>query len=191
MENMYSEEQYYKALEVYEETKSISKTMRLLGYPARRQTLYNWINRKRLLPENRSTFRGYNTAEHPRHPPLELKLDVIHRCFENGEDVQSVSDEIGYSTASIYAWRRKYILKGSVALMNSSKERKRGKLSEGEPASSSEIEDLKARLLILFRTSPYSIRCGMILSEVIRNENNEKRKTIKTRIKIIQGFIWC
>ncbi|MCR5694578.1 MAG: IS3 family transposase [Clostridia bacterium] len=143
---MYSEEQYYKALEVYEETKSIIKTMRLLGYPARRQTLYNWINRKRLLPENRTTFRGYNTAEHPRHPPLELKLDVIRRCFENGEDVQSVSNEVGYSTASIYAWRRKYILKGSVALMNSSKERKRGKLSEGEPASSPEIEDLKAQL---------------------------------------------
>lgn len=144
---MYSEEQYYKALEVYEETKSITKTMRLLGYPARRQTLYNWINRKRLLPENRSTFRGYNTHEHPRHPPLELKLEVIHRCFEQGENVQSVSKEIGYSTASIYAWRKKYILKGTVALMNSPKEHDRGKLPEGTPGSSVEIEDLKAQLI--------------------------------------------
>lgn len=143
---MYSEEQYYRALEVYEETQSITKTIRLLGYPARRQTLYNWINRKRLLPENRSTFRGYNTPEHPRHPPLEMKLNAIRRCFERGEDVQSVSKEIGYSTASIYAWRRKYILKGTAALMNSPKEHDRGNLPEGKPASSAEIDDLKAKL---------------------------------------------
>ncbi len=70
---MYSEEQYYKALEVYKETGSITKTITILGYPKRRQTLYNWINRKRILPEGKSTFRGYNTKDHPRHPPLELK----------------------------------------------------------------------------------------------------------------------
>lgn len=55
---MYSEEQYYKAFEVYEETKSVTKPIMILGYPARRQTLYNWINRKRILPEGKSTFRG-------------------------------------------------------------------------------------------------------------------------------------
>lgn len=47
---MYSDEQYRKALEVYEETKSVTKTITVLGYPARRQTMYNWINRKRILP---------------------------------------------------------------------------------------------------------------------------------------------
>lgn len=143
---MYSEEQYHKALEVYEETKSISKTMQRLGYPARRQTLYNWINRKRLLPENRSTFRGSNTAGHPRHPPVELKLEAIRRCFELGEDVQSVSDEIGYTKGSIYTWRRKYILKGTAGLMNDPKEHKRGKLSEGNPLSTAEIEELKNQI---------------------------------------------
>ena len=78
---MYSEEQYRKALEVYEETKSVTKTITILGYPARRQTLYNWIHRKRILPEEKSTFRGYNTKEHPRHPPLEQKLQILHRCW--------------------------------------------------------------------------------------------------------------
>ena len=48
-----------------------------------------------MLPEEKCTFRGYNTAEHPRHPPLELKLEVLHRCFELGEDVQLVSNEVG------------------------------------------------------------------------------------------------
>ena len=144
---MYSEEQYRKALEVYEETQSVGKTIQLLGYPARRQTLYNWINRKRMLPENRSTFRGYNTEEHPRHPPLQVKLDAVRRCFEEGEDVQSVSNEIGYSTASIYTWRKKYILKGTAALMNTKKEHKRGNLPEGQTASSSEIDELKSQLM--------------------------------------------
>lgn len=118
---MYTEEQYHRALEVYEETKSVTKTIQRLGYPSRRQTLYNWINRKRLLPEEKSTFRGLNTADHPRHPSLNLKLEALHRCFELGEDVQSVSQEIGYSTASIYTWRKKFIQKGRVALMNSPK----------------------------------------------------------------------
>ena len=143
---MYSEEQYHKALEVYEETKSVTRTMTILGYPERRQTLYNWINRKRMLPDDRATFRGYNTPEHPRHPPLELKLEAIHRCFELGEDVQSVSDEIGYSKASIYTWRKKYIQKGAVALMNPSNERARGNLTEGHSASSKELDDLKTQI---------------------------------------------
>lgn len=143
---MYSEEQYYKALKVYEETRSVTKTITILGYPARRQTLYNWINRKRILPEGKSTFRGYNTEDHPRHPPLEQKLQILHRCFEMGEDVQSVSNEVGYSTASIYAWRRKYLQKGAAALMNSSNERRRGKLTAGEPAPSRELDELKAKV---------------------------------------------
>ena len=143
---MYSEEQYYKALKVYEETRSVTKTITILGYPARRQTLYNWINRKRILPEGKSTFRGYNTEDHPRHPPLEQKLQILHRCFEMGENVQSVSNEVGYSTASIYAWRRKYLQKGAAALMNSSNERRRGKLTAGEPAPSRELDELKAKV---------------------------------------------
>ena len=143
---MYSEEQYYKALEVYEETRSVTKTITILGYPARRQTLYNWINRKRILPEGKSTFRGDNTEDHPRHPPLEQKLQILHRCFEMGEDVQSVSNEVGYSTASIYAWRRKYLQKGAAVLMNSFNERRRGKLTAGEPAPSRELDELKAKV---------------------------------------------
>lgn len=64
----YSDEQHRKALELYEETKP--KTITIVGYPARRQALYNWINRKRILPEKGSTFRDYNTESHPRQPSL-------------------------------------------------------------------------------------------------------------------------
>ena len=127
---MYSEEQYRKALEVYEKTKSVTKNITILGYPARRQTLYNWIHRKQILPGERSSFRGYNTKDHPRHHSLEQKLQILHRCFELGEVVQSVSNEVEYSTASLYAWLRKYIQKGAAALMNSPNKRSRGKLNK-------------------------------------------------------------
>ena len=143
---MYTEEQYYKALALYDECGSVTKTIIQLGYPARRQTLYNWITRREHLPKERSSFHGVNTPEHPRHPPLELKLNTLHRCFELGENVQSVSDEIGYSTASIYQWRRKYIEKGRAALMRPSKERERGPLEEGTPAANEEISRLKEQV---------------------------------------------
>lgn len=143
---MYSEEQYFKALALYDECGSVTKTITELGYPSRRQTLYNWITRRKHRPPGRSTFHGVNTPEHPRHPPLELKINALHRCFELGEDVQSVSDEIGYSTASIYQWRRKYIQEGRAALMKPSNERERGILQEGTPATNEEIKQLKAQV---------------------------------------------
>lgn len=110
------------------------KLITQLGYPASRQTLHNWITRRKRLPGGRSAFQEVNTPEHSRHPPLGLKSDAL-RCFELCEDVQSVSDEIGYSTAGLYPWRRKYIQEGRVGLMPPSKDRKHGPLSEGTPAT--------------------------------------------------------
>ena len=143
---MYTGEQYQKALEVYDQTGSVTETIRILGYPARRQTLYNWISRREHLPKGKTTFRGFNTPEHPRHPPLEMKLEMLHRCFEVGEDVQSIAKEYGYSTASIYTWRKKYISKGRVALMRQPKERPRGELVEGTLSQDDEIQWLKSQL---------------------------------------------
>jgi transposase-like protein len=91
----------------------------------------------------KSTFRGKNTPEHPRHPPAELKMEVIHRCFECGEDVKSVSEEIGYSRASIHTWHRKYLQKGMVALMNPTDD-PRGTLTPGTASATEDIAALKA-----------------------------------------------
>ncbi len=143
---MYSEEQYHRALEVYEETGSVTKTIIILGYPARRQTLYNWITRRDRIPQGYSTFRGLNTAEHPRHAPLEIKLEALRRCFEQGEDVQAVSNELGYSTASIYVWRKKYLEKGQIALMPPVKDRPRGSLPEGEAADIRKIAEMQSKI---------------------------------------------
>ena len=111
---MFTYEKKVRALQLYEQTHSVTETIRILGYPER-ATLYRWISEKGQPEKVRSTKRGENTPDHPRHPSVEVKLQVLHRCFEHGEDVKSVSEEIGYSRASIYNWRRKYLQRGLVA----------------------------------------------------------------------------
>lgn len=59
-----------------------------------------------------------NIAEHPRNPPVEIKIDAISRCFELGESIKSVLEDIDYTRASIYSWRKKYLHGGITALMN-------------------------------------------------------------------------
>jgi hypothetical protein len=70
-------------------------------------------------------------------------MEVIHRCFECGEDVKSVSEEIGYSRASIHTWHRKYLQKGMVALMNPTDD-PRGTLTPGTASATEDIAALKA-----------------------------------------------
>ena len=38
-----------------------------------------------------------NSSYHPRNPPIKTKRDAIKRCFELGESVKYVSEDIGYS----------------------------------------------------------------------------------------------
>lgn len=70
---------------------------------------------------------------------------MLHRCFEHGEDVKSVSEEIGYSRASIYNWRRKYLQRGLVALMNPSDD-PREELVPGTFSATEDIAELKAQM---------------------------------------------
>ena len=46
------------------------------------------------------------------------QLDAIRRCFEQGENIKYVSEDIGYSRASIYQWRKRYLKEGTLGLMN-------------------------------------------------------------------------
>ena len=123
---MYTREQKEKALAMYDATQSIAEVIRRLGYPSK-QALYTWIANRDKPWQKPNGFRGVNTAEHPRHPSVNLKFSAIRVCFEEGNDVQLISAQIGYSRASIYAWHRRYLKEGMLGLMNT-KDRKRGKL---------------------------------------------------------------
>ena len=99
---MYSKQQKEAALKLYKQSKSVSETVRILGYPTRKQ-LYNWVYEEKHPPKKRKKLTAVgNPPYHPRNPSLDVKLNAIYRCFELGENIKYVSDDIGYSRASIY-----------------------------------------------------------------------------------------
>ena len=142
---MYSQDKIDIALQVYHQCGSVTNTIRMLGYPTRR-ALYTWIEIEGVQKPPRKALDNTNTAAHPRNPPIEVKMDAIHRCSELGESIKCVSEEIGYSRASIYAWRKKYLQGGMVALRND-KNIKPGALTEGilDPPNA-EMQQLLARM---------------------------------------------
>ena len=109
------------ALRIYHQTESVTETIRILGYPTRRN-LYTWIAEENTPPKTRKEYPVIdNPPDHPRNPPLEVKLNAIHRCYELGENIKYVSEDIGYSRASIYQWRKRYLKEGTLGLMNHKK----------------------------------------------------------------------
>ena len=81
------------------------------------------------IEKKKKTFVDYsNTLEHRRHPSQDSKLSIFRRFFEEREDIKSISKEIGYSKASIYLRRRKYISSGLIELVNDNKYLPRGKI---------------------------------------------------------------
>ena len=101
-------------LRIYHQTESVTETIRILGYPTRRN-LYTWIAEENTPPKTRKEYPVINNPpDHPRNPPLEVKLDAIHRCYELGENIKYVSEDIGYSRASIYQWRKRYLKEGTL-----------------------------------------------------------------------------
>lgn len=146
---MYSKGQKDIALRIYHQTESVTETIRILGYPTRRN-LYTWIAEENTPPKTRKKYTVINNPpDHPRNPPLEVKLDAIHRCYELGENIKYVSEDIGYSRASIYQWRKCYLKEGTLGLMNH-KNITPGTLVEcsvsSTDISSDEINQLKAQI---------------------------------------------
>lgn len=148
---MYSKQKIEVALETYHQTNSVTATIQILGYPTRRQ-LYTWISQEGIVKKKRKKLpKVNNPPEHPRNPPLNIKLDIIKRSMSRGESIKSVSEETSYSRASIYAWRKKYLKEGAGGLMNH-KNIQPGKLIEGPPLSpkdmlsTEEVSEIKTKM---------------------------------------------
>lgn len=84
---------------LYDETSSTAKVPNKPGYPTR-QNMYTWHKNRNI--EKKASVDYSNTPDHKRHPSLKLKLSIIHRCFEDGKEIKSMSKETGYSRTSIY-----------------------------------------------------------------------------------------
>ena len=81
----FTEEEKKKALQLYDETGSIAKVIHKLGYPSR-QNMYTWI-KNRDIEQKRKKYDATDSSGHRRHPSLEIKLEILHRCFEEGEEI--------------------------------------------------------------------------------------------------------
>lgn len=67
---MYSKEQKDIALRIYHQTESVTETIRILGYPTRRN-LYTWIAEENTPTKTRKKYPVINNPpDHPRNPPL-------------------------------------------------------------------------------------------------------------------------
>lgn len=151
---MYSQEKIDVALKVYHQCGSVTTATRILGYPTRR-ALYTWIAKEGAAKPERKPLNNINTADHPRNPSIEVKIDAIHRCFELGESIKSVSEDIGYTRASIYSWRKKYLQGGAAALLND-KNIKPNTLTEGSVPDlaqlQAQVKDMQMEIDILKET---------------------------------------
>ncbi|MDC7237511.1 MAG: hypothetical protein PQJ45_07025 [Sphaerochaetaceae bacterium] len=90
---MYSKKEIDKALKLYHKYKSVTKVIQKLEYPSRR-VLYNWIKKEHLPNLPRKKLRLINNPKHPRNPPIDVKMDILHRCFVLGESVKLVSEDV-------------------------------------------------------------------------------------------------
>ena len=152
---MYTKEQIEIALKEFERLGSAQATITLLGYPSH-STLYRWYEHKLANKQNYHGSPGklysvenkyINSAQHPRHPDTNLKLEAIKRCFSLGEGVEYVSREIGYSRMSIYTWYRQYKKYGVAGLMSSKKQIKRERIDfNTESSPTQDISELQEQI---------------------------------------------
>lgn len=85
---MYSKQQKEIALKLHHQTESVSETVRILGYPTRKN-LYNWVYEEKYPTKAREDYPIVDyPPDHPRNSPLQVKLDAIHRCYELGENIK-------------------------------------------------------------------------------------------------------
>ena len=137
MASRYTKEQVHAALILYRKLQSLPKVVETLGYPSR-GALACWVHQHPEVVAPKSHKR-------PIKAPIDVKLDAIRRCYENGETLKSVAEEIGYSSVAILTWHKKYLEKGLVGLMNKSDTE-----SSRSPESiqnAKDIEALKAQMM--------------------------------------------
>ena len=102
----FSEEEKNEALQLYDETGSISKVIQKLGYPSR-QNMYTWIKNRNIERERRESDCT-DSPDHRRHPSLETKLEIIHRCFEEGEEINQYLKNIDIRGKACIAGERSF-----------------------------------------------------------------------------------
>ena len=104
-QSKYTDEQMRAAVDHYlEHGRSLSRTMRAMGYPKGRQTLCDWIDE--LAPGSRKR-RGPRTRLEP--VPIEKKVRVVAELEARTGSAAEVAESHGVSRTAPYAWRREIL----------------------------------------------------------------------------------
>ena len=101
----YTDDQAHAAVRYYlEHGRSLSRTMRALGYPKGRQTLCDWLDE--LAPGERK-YRG----PRPRAGavPIEKKVRVVAELEARTGPAAEIAERHGVSRTAPYVWRREVI----------------------------------------------------------------------------------
>ncbi len=104
-QSKYTDEQMGDAVDYYlEHGRSLSRTMRALGYPKSRQTLGEWIDD---LAPGRRKLRGPSPKRDP--VPIEKRVQVVAELESRTCPAAEVAERHGVSRTAPYAWRREII----------------------------------------------------------------------------------
>ena len=131
----FSEDQKQSAINLYKSGYTLTQVVNALGYPTI-QSLTRWIENEGCL-RSKKHFHQHSAAE---------KMEIIRRCFTDGENVESIAKEYDVSVSSIYKWSRKYRKGGATQLTSKKKYYKKLSPVESVEKSTSDVESLKAQM---------------------------------------------
>ena len=131
----YSRAERERAIELYDKCHNVKRVAAELNI-SRPRVIYSWLYNRYKEPR-RTSMHIPEYKVHPDNP----KLKALYRCFEMGEPVILVAEEMNINRSQIYRWRISYLQRGYTSLMSK---------QEKKPASQSEMEkeiaDLRKQL---------------------------------------------
>lgn len=143
----YTDAQRFKALEVFDRTQSVTKTVRELGYPGR-WTLHRWIRERSeppAAPIRRTSLKRY---------PFATKLKAVE-LFVSGMSPDAVAAELSLnSKMSVYAWAQRFREEGKWGLMSATERKQSAGIvtykafEKSLPDDATELKKLAARLSV-------------------------------------------
>lgn len=132
----YTKEQKAKALYLLDDLKSPQKVIDILGYPEKRDSLYNWMKRRNeIIPPETANDSVYQIRVR------NVSQDAILGCLLNGMSVKSISEALNYSPETIYKWRKIFLDQGYKINMSRAKYTKNSKIP-----SQKELEKMRVQM---------------------------------------------
>ena len=90
----YTPAQKARAVEVYNETRSYAKTLRMLGYPSR-HVLFDWVKNPEPKPKPKQPERP------AKRYGWELKSLAVSKVLD-GADIKKVAEELGVTNSYVH-----------------------------------------------------------------------------------------